>query len=288
MPIMTTVKNKMIDTLRHEGIVPFIRKARSFIKYKIIFYKSKILNGHKIKFNSESADVYFSNFEEALAVRYISNEEGAFIRDFLNELNSNDTVWDVGANIGVHSCIFGGKARKVISIEPYPPNIQSLYKNIKRNNINAEIFSVALSNRNGTEVLSVPETENPGDQWPALVPDSISESRQNELKNDNVLEVTVKKGDTLVENGVSPPDIVKVDVEGGSHKVIQGLEKTLKRKECRAIYVEVHLPNPGKRRPSVEDFGKKPKDVQNTLENYGFKTDVILEREADFFVKGLK
>lgn len=285
---MASLANRAIRIWRDHGLLPLLRRAIERSKYESLVYRSSIGNGYTISVGDKTANLSVSSVREVLEIDYILKEEEALIKDCLSELNDDDVVWDIGANIGVHSCLFGGDDRKIVSIEPYPPNTRRLRQNIKNNNINAEILLIALSDLNGTEKLSVPTTESPGDQWPALVPDSISDSRHNQLKNKNTVGISVKKGDTLVKNGVDQPHVVKVDVEGSSHKVIRGLENTLRKEKCRLIYVEVHLPNSDEDRPSIADFGQASPSVQNILDDYGFKTEVILERDADYFVKGHK
>jgi FkbM family methyltransferase len=285
---MRSLANRATRIWRDHGLLPLLRRAIERSKYEYLVYRSSIGNGYTVAIGGKTANLSVSSVREVLEIDYILKEEEAFMKECLNELNDNDVVWDIGANIGVHSCLFGGSGRKIISIEPYPPNTRRLQQNIKNNDIDGEILSIALSDRNGIEELSVPAVETPGDQWPALVPNSISDSRHSQLKNKNTIEIDVRKGDTLVKNGVNQPSVVKVDVEGSSHKVIRGLKNTLRREKCRLIYVEVHLPNSDEDRPSVADFGQYRDTTQNILEDYGFKTEVILERDADFFVKGYK
>lgn len=264
------------------------RNYKKSAKTKSVYYSSRIGGGYEISCENVVAQFSINDIEEANTIRYIVDEEDDFLRACLSELTPEDIVWDIGANIGVHSCLFGKKSRKVISFEPYLPNVRSLRRNIETNGIDADIVPLALSDRDGTEMFSIPPTESPGDQWPALLPDSVSTSRQDKLENSETMEVDVKKGDTLIDNGLAPPTVLKIDVEGSSHKVIRGLQETLTSDQCRLIFVEVHLAHPGKSRPATEDFGHPPEEIQRELEEYGFDTDIIEERYADFFVKGVK
>lgn len=238
-----------------------------------------------IEIGGVTAQFKFDSFMEVKTVDYIMRAEEAIIVDILDELKPNDIVWDVGANIGVHTAILGEKASCVVAVEPYPPNIDKLEENIDLNGVNADVLPVALSDQEGTELFSVPESESIGNQWPALLPEAAPQERRQKLRNEDIVFIDVMPGDSLIDGGRPPPDILKVDVEGASHKVIDGFESTLRHDNCRVVYVEVHLPNKNKTRPSVKDFGQHPAKISNKLESFGFNVKKMLERPADFFIK---
>lgn len=285
---MANLIARAIDTIRDEGFVPLVQKALVLLKLRWLVFRSAVSGGHEVEIAGSTVTVHLSTIEEAITLRYILANETAYIETVVSGLEPGDVVWDVGANIGVHSCLFGKHAEEVVSIEPYPPNVRRLRKNVEANGVDAEILPIALSNRDGTEQFSAPDSDSPGNQWAGLLPDSVSESRQEKLWNTNVTEVDVRRGDTLIEEGTAAPDVIKIDVEGASHKVIEGLEDWLRNGDCRSVFVEVHLPDRDERRPSVEDFGREPTEVEKRLAEYGFETSVILERDWDFFVKATK
>ncbi len=54
--------------------------------------------------------------------------------------------------------------------------------------------------------------------------------------------VKVTTGDQLIAfKKVSPPNVIKIDVEGFELEVLQVLEHTLRSPQCRAVFVEVHF-----------------------------------------------
>lgn len=285
---MSSVLRNATTVLREEGIEGFSRKSMRKLRSKYIFYRSQLESGYPIRVGGASATFDFDSDSEAATLAYIVDEEEQFMQEFLRETEVGDVVWDIGANIGVHSCIFGQKADYLVAFEPYPPNVERLEQNMNANRIDGEIRPIALSDTDGTETLSIPETETTGDQWPALLPEFDSEEREDELQNSRSVDVDVKRGDTVAEGDVPAPNAVKIDVEGAAHKVISGMAETLRSEDCRVVFVEVHLPNPQGKRPSVEDFGRMPSEIRSQLAELGFETDVILEREADFFLKAVK
>lgn len=285
---MSSLVKRATKILMNEGVRPLFQKARRFAFLQTICIASNLRPGYSVDVAGETVEFRFSSRQEVQTVKYIIDQETTLINEVLSVLNAEDVVWDIGANIGVHSILFGKRAKKVISIEPYPPNIKSLRGNLVLNSVNADVRPVALSDRDGKELFSLPATDSPGDQWPALLPESISGSRQSKLQNSEVSEVDVKRGDQLIENGVPSPDLIKIDVEGASHKVLSGMSQTLRKGDCRAVFVEVHLPNPDESRPSVNDFNTTPERVEDTLGEYGFDVTRISERESDYFLKALK
>jgi hypothetical protein len=56
---------------------------------------------------------------------------------FLASVRPDDTVWDVGANIGIYAVLLGRAAHRgqVVSFEPVPETRQRLLGNIARNGI---------------------------------------------------------------------------------------------------------------------------------------------------------
>jgi hypothetical protein len=64
---------------------------------------------------------------------------------------SFDVLVDVGANVGLYSCLFAKRGKHAVAIEPYGPNLQILYLNISRNRLEREIevFPLAVADRAG-------------------------------------------------------------------------------------------------------------------------------------------
>ncbi|MEA5593450.1 FkbM family methyltransferase [Rivularia sp. UHCC 0363] len=76
------------------------------------------------------------------------------------------TFIDIGANIGIHSCIMAhhvSTTGSIIAFEPMAENLALLYQNIKLNKLkNIEVNELALSNRQGSFNLYVPSAHEQG------------------------------------------------------------------------------------------------------------------------------
>ena len=173
------------------------------------------------------------------------NSERPVLRDLLTNIETGDTFYDIGAHAGLYSALVGQKIERTIAaFEPYPPNVRRLRRYLRWNDVDAEIYPYALSD---------------------------SEIDSANLAGD-IVQVDTRIGDDLVQSErLSPPDVVKIDVEGAELSVLRGLEQTLK--ECRLVYCEVH--------PALlESRQIEPHKVSDFLEERGFNLEMLVVREA--------
>ena len=219
----------------------------------------------------------FNTSTESEYRRVTSHIETQVLADFLEELQADDVVWDVGANTGLYTCLAAETVNQgtVVAFEPHPGNVDSLYSNIEINGLtNIETEKIALSDESGAATLSI-TSEKAG-----LGLHSLSKGA-----NGDSIEIQVERGDDLISAGYQIPSVVKIDVEGSEGQVIEGMKSTLTDSRCRAIYCEVHasesLPN------SVQDYGYTPEDVERAFETAGFDLDRIDDGDT-YFLKGTK
>lgn len=181
-----------------------------------------------------------------VSVMHTLTKEREVIDSFVDELEADDIVWDVGANVGVYSCLAGDIAAGVIAFEPFWQTSSILDENMMANDINGVGLTIALGSKSGTVSLAVERAEA-GTQTPVVQVDSERE-------------VTQRTGDELVQSGFVPsPDVVKIDVEGAESEVIEGMGETLKT--SRLVYCETHGDG----------------SVGELLEEFGFDVDVVDE-----------
>lgn len=130
---------------------------------------------------------------------------------------------DIGANIGIYSCIMAnhvGVKGSVIAFEPMPENLEQLYSNIALNQIkNIEVNELALSNRQENFNLYVPSTHqqeatgctqvwNPGDWVSVGTTDATT------------LDTAFQK---------QRLDFIKIDTQGHEFEILQGAKSTIER-----------------------------------------------------------
>jgi FkbM family methyltransferase len=143
----------------------------------------------------------------------------------LELVRTGDVVWDVGANIGAYTGRFlelVGATGHVVAIEPVPSNAAAIAKLGASERLT--LVEAALAGVDGEMPLVVSgergETSTLGDGLGALI-------------------VRVARGDTLVREGLPPPDFLKVDVEGFEGDVLDGMVNSLPR--VRSVVVEIHF-----------------------------------------------
>ncbi len=130
---------------------------------------------------------------------------------------------DIGANIGIYSCIMAhhvGNTGSVIAFEPMAENLELLYQNIKLNKLkNIEVNELALSNRQGSFNLYVPSAHqqgatgctqvwNPGD-WVSVGNTDAT-----------TLDIAFQK---------ERLDFIKIDTQGHELEILEGAKSTIER-----------------------------------------------------------
>jgi len=206
-----------------------------------------------------SVDGYGSRFHidtyrELWRVRGLVGEREV-ISHLLSELDEESTFWDVGANIGTHSCICASKASEVVAFEPNPDTRTRLEENAKLAAGSIQTRPEALSNESGKERLSSTDEYAEGTH-------EISESGETK--------VATARGDNLLGD-VPPPDVIKIDVEGHELEALEGMRDVIT--EASHALVEVHR-------------GVDVEDVQEIVSQSGHETRLWSKRDGERFVVG--
>ena len=142
------------------------------------------------------------------------------------------TAYDIGANVGVFSFLFlslvGPKGR-VYAFEPEPNNNECLGHSVAKSGAR----NIVLDNRAVGDTVSVASFDRRGGAFSGrLVNDNT-----NYNPTDNVIKVKTTTLDTLVsKENYSPPDILKIDVEGNEGRS----EERRVGKECRSRWSPYH------------------------------------------------
>lgn len=200
--------------------------------------------------------------------------EGTIIEDLLLELESDEVVYDIGANVGTYTCFLSERLQpnQVVAFEPHPSNLASLRSNLDLNNTDAIIIERALSDTNGTSELKI-ASKYQGEGKHSLAIESDKDS----------ITIELAAGDKLIESGEIPaPTVLKIDVEGAEYQVLQGLEKTLQSDPCRLIYVEAHP-------ELLSDYNSSMKEIETLLESFNYNIITLQNKNrGESFVKAKK
>lgn len=180
--------------------------------------------------------------------------EPEFLREFLSGVGPRDTVFDVGACVGLyalHAALLGARA---VAFEPDPAYRRRLVKNVRLNRLRRSVRIVpwAVSDRSGTVMLY---SDGLVGRSPTL--ERVPGRRGIPVATDSV--------DRAVAAGALPrPDVIKLDIEGAEILALRGMRETLARPDGpRALFIELHpLFLPG--------FGSSAEECRAILADLGY------------------
>ncbi len=188
--------------------------------------------------------------------------------DWINNFNSKKVFWDIGANVGVFS-LYAAKARsaKVLAFEPSIFNLELLARNINNNNLQDLISVVPIPLSNQSEISSLNfSTETWGGALSTFKKDFGWDGKPFDPKF-SVKMFGSSLDDMVYSMKLTPPNYLKIDVDGLEHLILEGGQKTLEYVD--SILIEVNA--------SFED---QHNTIERILSNSGFKLDN--EKISDF------
>lgn len=131
--------------------------------------------------------------------------------------------YDVGANAGYYSLLAARRASHVIAFEPHPGAARLLESHVERNRLtNVTILREAVARKTGRLKF------DPGNL-----------SILAKLDRHGTETVAATTLDNVVGSRAPPPDVIKMDIQGGEFDALQGAEKTL-RNFSPVLFVETH------------------------------------------------
>ena len=137
-------------------------------------------------------------------------------------LRPGGVFWDIGANYGFMSIFvektFNGAVRTV-AFEPNPVVLDELRKNLHLNNCsNIDVQPICLSDQVGTATFYTSRDHS----WNATLIRAFAENYHEDMQ----VQVQTSTIDHMVKL-LPPPSVIKLDVEGAEHMVLQGGETFL-------------------------------------------------------------
>ncbi len=160
---------------------------------------------------------------------WIGTYEVDRLRSFAAAISPGDTVYDIGANVGIYSLLASsrtGPSGIVYAFEPQLRNVDFLRRHLTLNHVqNCTIIESAVCNTEGTLRFS-------GVCW---------EPSMGRLSAEGEVEVSSTTLDKCVygQKGLRPPDILKIDVEGAEFDLLQGASRTLTEFHPK-MFLETH------------------------------------------------
>lgn len=278
--------NSIVEIYREVGFKSFIYKSLDHFGGKLKRNVARpvenmywdLIGTQQFQIRGTTANFDATDRHGGDVVRGHYKSEHRILETFVSNLRPDDIVYDVGGHLGLYTCfaanaLVGGK---VITFEPFPPNLVHLLDNIARNDESkVRVLGAALAETDRLIPIRSPTmTENYGS--PAIGNNDVGS-----------LVMPAFSGDRLVETGAVPaPSVVKIDVEGAEGLVIDGLSDSLSSDNCRRLYCEIHPV--AAHRTDVSDYNDTVSGVLNRISNLGFQIEEKYERGSDIHVIGEK
>jgi len=252
--------NEIPDQLKNSEL---LKKAQK----KFLVQKGFTIEKENLAFKKIHENTFYFDFNDHIITELIfqgENYEKSTIEFLSKIVNEGMNVINIGANIGIISIAianFVGDQGKVISFEPYKPNLKFLQKNLEVNKIkNVVVINKAVSNKVGKENLwlkdsgawhFVSSTDNPG------------------LKKLKIDTITI---DDFLKSKKFNIDLIIMDAEGSEKNILEGMQKTLQKNPNLEIITEF---NPF----TLELAGSNAKEFLEKIEEYGFAISIIDEEK---------
>jgi FkbM family methyltransferase len=178
--------------------------------------------------------------------------------EWLRAMPEGSVFADVGANVGMYT-VFAAlvRAAQVVAFEPESRNYGVLNENLRLNNLQGRVTALcaALSDRSGIERLYLSEV------GAGTSCHSLGEAVGFDLKPRDAAFVQGAVALRFDDLALPCPDYIKIDVDGFEHKVIRGMEKTLREGKVRSLLVELN--------PALAEH----REMRSFLETLGFAWD---------------
>jgi FkbM family methyltransferase len=224
------MKSTLLKTLLRQRIHDRVRGG-----YRLSRYLTRDMKSVPIRIDSyPPLYVDLRSLDEHSVQLFISDPLPAITHErsltelFNRVIRSTDVVFDVGANLGLHTLTFSRLAKHVIAFEPNPsltPNLEKTLANLA----NTTLCDVCLTSSDGPVQFHISE-------WDHMLSSLSNWSGQPT----HAIEVAGRSLDSLLSAGTIPkPDVLKVDVEGAELMVFSGAEELLSQPDApRAIIFE--------------------------------------------------
>lgn len=156
-------------------------------------------------------------------------EETELIRSHVHEA---EVFVDIGANIGLYTCLAKSEGKHAIAIEPQTKNLTILYTNLIENGYqDVEVYPIALSDR--AHLATLYGASGTGA--------SLVEGRDHELLRTRSTVPTSTLDIILGVRFLGKKLVIKIDVEGGEYGILKGAERVLSLSPRPTWIVEILL-----------------------------------------------
>ena len=201
-----------------------------------------------VECNLESTvfNMIISNDWEQFRIETLATKEPETVRWILDNFRAGDTLFDIGANIGVYSILAAAHnpAGVVVAVEPMAASFARLCQNALINELhNVRPYCVAISAANGLATLNLSSMQAASSMH------SLDSAPMTESFGETVVTRTgigLATIDTLA-SAAGVPSLMKIDVDGAEDSVLAGAGAVLRDRRLRTVLIEFNWTGHGAR-----------------------------------------
>jgi len=167
-----------------------------------------------------------------------SGMKGKQILEWIDGLATDNVLWDIGANVGVHTLYAARKGMQVVAFEPEAQNFGILATNIILNGIDqrAGALNIAFNDQSGIGRLQL------SDLRPGMAQHQFSVSAAPEDRDAGATGQQWTLGyaiDDFVQSfDVAFPDHIKIDVDGNELLILEGARRVFSDRRVKSAVIE--------------------------------------------------
>ena len=223
-----------------------ISMMKKIISNSLVILKKLILT----KFNKRKSGLYkyegsllnlsSNSYLEQLII--LNGEFESHITDLSKSIiKKGEVVFDVGANVGLHTVLFStlvGEEGKVIAFEPNPDNLKDLRLNLAINGCNNVVIvekALADENKKYDFYQLTKSSFNRGDHSLAYTDEIKKLEKEGGIFKSDVNGITL---DTYCDKAEIRPTFLKMDIEGFEYFALKGGRKLLNEATKLTLIIE--------------------------------------------------
>ena len=189
-----------------------------------VMVESGVLRGMRLRLNLRAERDY-----------WLGTYEHQLIDAITNLCRAGMIAYDIGANIGYTTlaCAHAvGATGRVYAFEPLPDNTRRIVEHVALNGFQeiVQLVPCAVSDHEGLERFEVHYSHLQG---------RIAAPSQVDNRGEQIDVPSISLDDFVYGHGNPPPDMIKIDIEGGATKAFPGMVRVLEAKRP-IIFVEIH------------------------------------------------
>lgn len=159
---------------------------------------------------------------------------------WIDTFRAGDTLFDIGANVGIFSVYAGLRGVRVMAFEPEAQNFAALNRNVFVNGLADHVtcYPLAFAESYQISFLNLPRIEIGGALSSVGQPLDWQHREFVPVFRQGVAVYTLDR--FLADFSVPSPTHIKIDVDGAEHRILRGAEHTMRDPRLRSVLIEVN------------------------------------------------